>query len=242
VIPLAPSLDVVGLLARSARELSEALAVAAPGRGRDLALDRVLVPADADRYTDEATARGLAAAGRRLSERCGRPMEAVDVSWLVDGTVGDLFARIQGREIWAQHSEWVTENIECLAPDVQTRLRRCEALAGDADEIVEADLADREAHAARLAGLLGEGAVLLWPVLPRRGPLRAWSDDELLAYRGECFRLTAPSSLGRGPQVVFPGEHAGGRFAGSVLGPVGTDEAVLDLVRRLGDDRAAVRL
>ena len=68
------------------------------------------------------------------------------------------------------------------------------------------------------------------------------SDEELLGYRLDCFRLTAPSSLGRAPQVVFPGRHGDALFAGSVLGPIGRDEALIEIVGRLarGGGRVSV--
>ena len=42
----------------------------------------------------------------------------------MNSDVGQLFMRLQSREIWTQHGAWATENMEYLAPDVQTRLRR----------------------------------------------------------------------------------------------------------------------
>ena len=106
--------------------------------------------------------------------------------------------------------------------------------------VVAADLSEREAYAARLADLLADSAVMVLPVLPRRGPLVAWSDEELLGYRIDCFRLTAPSSLGRAPQVVFPGRHGDAPFAGSLLGPIGRDEALIEIVGRLARDGGRV--
>jgi amidase len=240
VIPLAPSLDVVGFLGRDPGTLLSALATASPGAASPFDVRRVVVPAGPEGYTDEGTARALVAAALRIGEALGCEVEEIDIGPLVSAEVGDLFARVQGREIWREHAGWVRANIGALAADVQTRLRRCEALAADPAGVVRADLAEREAYSARLADLLADSSVMVLPVLPRRGPLVAWSDEELLGYRHDCFRLTAPSSLGRAPQVVFPGRHGDAPFAGSVLGPAGRDDALVEIVGRLARDGARV--
>lgn len=240
VIPLAPSMDVVGFLGRDPEAILTALTTASPTPASRFEVRRVWMPADPERYTDDGTARALAAAARRVGELLGCEVEEIEIGPFVSAAVGDLFARVQGREIWREHAGWVRANAGALAADVRTRLRRCEALASDPASVVEADLSAREVYSARLAGLLDDSTVMMLPVLPRRGPLVAWSDEELLGYRLDCFRLTAPSSLGRAPQVVFPGRHGDALFAGSVLGPIGRDDALIEIVGRLARDGGRV--
>ncbi|HEV7807546.1 MAG TPA: amidase family protein [Solirubrobacteraceae bacterium] len=243
VLPLARSLDAVGVLARSPDVLEAVFRVVAqsPSDGTRV-ITRVLRPKDPSDYTDAHAAAALTSVATKAAASLGCDVEELDVSGLVSPDVGNLFARIQSREIWAEHAEWVTQNIEHLAPDVQTRLRRCQALSEDDPATIEADLAEREAYAARLRDLIGEESVLALPVLPERGPKLAWSDDDLLAYRGRCFRLTAPSSLGRGPQVVVPMRFEGAACAGSFLGPIGSDESLLAMVRELAGNGEAIDL
>jgi amidase len=217
VLPLAPSLDVVGFLAREPALLDAALAAATtpPAGG---ALRRVLLPRDPSAYADA----DIAAAARAT----GLEVEPVDVGALVNAEVADLFARVQGREIWREHGAWAAAELEHLAPDVQARLRRCEALSRDSAAAIRADVEARDAYRRDVVELLGADTVLALPVLPRRGPLRAWDADELGAFRAACFRLTAPSSLGGVPEVVVP---AGGGAAVGFVGPPGADRALLRL-------------
>jgi amidase len=242
VIPLAPSMDVVGFLGRDPETILTAVTTVSPRAPSRFEVRRVWMPARPERYTDEVTARALPAAALRIGELLGCEVEEIDIGPFVSNAVGDLFARVQGREIWSEHAGWVRANAGALAADVQTRLRRCEALSADPVSVAAADLSEREAYAARVADLLADSAVMMLPVLPRRGPLVAWSDEELLGYRLDCFRLTAPSSLGRAPQVVFPGRHGDALFAGSVLGPIGRDEALIEIVGGLarGGGRVSV--
>jgi amidase len=240
VIPLAPSLDVVGFLGRDAETILAALTTVSPRAASRFEVGRVRVPRGLERYTDGGTATGLGAAARRMGEALGCEVEEIDIDPFVSAGVGDLFARVQGREIWSEHADWVRANIGALAADVQARLRRCETLASDPAGVVRADLSEREAYAARLADLLADSSVMVLPVLPRRGPLMAWSGEELLRFRSGCFRLTAPSSLGRAPQVVFPGRHGETLFAGSVLGPSGRDDALIEIIGGLARDGGRV--
>lgn len=242
VIPLAPSLDVVGFLGRDAETILAALTTVSPRAASRLEVSRVLVPTVLERYTDGGTATGLRAAARRIGAVLSCQVEEIDIDPFVSAEVGDLLARVQGREIWSEHADWVRANVGALAPDVQARLRRCETLAADPAVVVRTDLAEREAYASRLADLLADSAVMVLPVLPRRGPLVAWSDEDLLRFRRDLFRLTAPASLGRAPQVVFPCRHGETVFAGSVLGPIGRDEALVEIVGALARGGARVLL
>jgi amidase len=224
VLPLAPSLDVVGFLAREPDPLARTLRVLAPALGADV-LARVLVPTD--------LGHALIRLGRTVADAAEAGVENVAVGSLVDARTGDLHARIQGREIWAHHGDWVTANLDHLATDVQTRLRRCEALSRDDRDAIDADLRARAAYAEDIVARLGADAVLALPVLPRRGPLRAWSDAELATFRTECFRLTAPSSLSGCPQAVVSVSLAGSPRSLGLLGPRGSDHALLELAGRV---------
>ena len=232
-VPLARSLDVVGLLARAPTLLEAALTATSPGATKPVGLRRVLVPAELASRNEPETWMVLNVVAKLAAQEFECRVEEVEASLLVSAAVGDLFGRIQGREIWSEHAEWIMANMTYLASDVQTRLRRCEVLSHDASDVVEADRDAREAYCQRLRALLDEGALMLLPVVPRRGPDRGWTEEQLLGYRLECFRLAAPSSLAGIPQVVVPARGRARTVPLGFLGPSGSDEALLDLSRRL---------
>jgi amidase len=162
----------------------------------------------------------------------GCSIEAVDCSSLVDAEVGDLFARIQSREIWNEHGSWVDANLSYLAPDVQSRLRRSRELSGDPGISKTEDREARSVYTHKVSSLLQGNKVLVLPVVPRRGPMVRWTDDELLSYRVACFRLTGPSSLTGFPQVVIPTSRDTGNVpAVGVLGPAYSDLGLIELAR-----------
>jgi amidase len=238
MLPLAPSFDTVGLLARHPALLAKTLAVLAPTPRPVRQAHRVLLA------TDLGAREALVRLARRLADAAGGGLSEVRGATLVNDDTGDLFARLQGREIWQQHGAWVTEHASHLAEDVQARLRRCRSLSEEPEDAKAADGEARRAYTAVVHDLLGGDAVLVLPVVPGRGPLRAWSAEELVDYRVKCFRLTAPSSLSGAPQVVIPVATAGRSqpVPAAIVGWPGSDPALLGLAERLADgaERVAV--
>jgi amidase len=108
--------------------------------------------------------------------------------------------------------------------------------------VIDADLAARDKYKREVDELLENDSVLLLPVVPERGPLKAWADDELLAYRVACFRLTAPSSLAGAPQVVLPTSAEAGYVPLGLLAQAGSDRLLLNLVDNLAKGDPSVAL
>ncbi len=235
VIPLAPSFDVVGLMGRRPELLTRAGAVLGLMAQGSRTAQRVLLGTAPLEHLACAAQKALTKLAQHVGEIVHCAVTEVSAATLVSVEAGDLFARLQGREIWQQHAAWVTENGRHLADDVQTRLRRCKALSEDPDETKSADKEARRAYTADFEDLVGADGILILPVVPRRGPLRSWSPDELLAYRTECFRLTAPSSLTGAPEVVMPVSTGDARGIVSValLGWRDSDHSLLSIAERL---------
>ena len=128
VIPLAPSLDVVGLMARRPDILTKAMTVLAPTARPLQKPRRVLLATDLLERREGAAHEALAKLAQRVADVADCRVIEVEGAGLVHSDIGDLFARLQGREIWQQHAGWIAGNLSYLADDVQTRLRRCEEL------------------------------------------------------------------------------------------------------------------
>jgi amidase len=229
VIPFAPSFDVVGLLAQSSALMKVVFETLTTRRSPTIPIVRVLLPADLG--SDQDTRESVAAArlARRVESLTGAEVVPVAFGSFVDDSVGSLFARIQGREIWANHGEWVSSNIEHLAGEVQTRLRVCESRASDPDEVQEQDRRLCDAYRSELHDLIQPGTVAILPIRPRRGPLRAWSAEQLGEFRAECFRLMAPSSLSGLPQMAVPTTWGGEYVSLGIIGAANSDEMLIEL-------------
>lgn len=236
VLPLADSLDTVGIMASSMGVVGRVLRVLAPEfmAAPPRPISKLLVPVDILDGLSASDSRLFRETCEEVSERASLEIVDVMAADYVSADVGDLFARIQGREIWGNHGTWVADYGEDLLEDVRVRLQRCEALASDSLETIDADLRARVGYSGQFHTLLASGGVLALPVVPYRGPLLSASDEDLLAFRVASFRMTAPSSLVGGPQAVVqtPSKTAGWKPPFSLVGLPGDDVSILELLDR----------
>jgi amidase len=239
VLPLARSFDVVGFLARDPELLRRALDVAAPSRPVGPAPVRILFPDDiwaTQSPRDEAAARSMSV---RIGQALDVEVVASPMSRLVDPAAGELLARLQSREIWDQHSTWVTNNIESLADDVQARLRTCQSLAADSSDASQLDQAARARYVSALSRSIPAGAIAIMPVWSRRGPRLAWTAAELLDFRRAAFQLAAPCTLGGGSQIVIPTVHDSWYTPLGLIGAPHSDDMLIDIAITLSTDTAS---
>lgn len=242
VLPLAPSFDVVGLFATRVATLTDALAVLAPRLRRRQAPVKLQIAADSFAAVDRECARIGRAVAEQAAALTESPLAEISFAPFTDPDIGDLFSRLQSREIWDHHADWVEANSGALAEDVRSRLERCERLSLDSDDVRSADLTSRQELCARFGEAVPPGTVLVLPILPRFGPKRSWTAQQLVEFRTDCFRLTAPASLTGAPQVVWTVRGAAGRSVGiGLLTAPGDDYTLLDLVTRLSEWSAEVR-
>lgn len=243
VVPLAPSLDVPGAMSRSLESLALTMKVlSAESATVSHHLETILYPSDlSDRVGPEVDA-AMEAFAWRLADVTGGTARAVEIEHLVSSDVGDLFARIQGREIWSNHSQWIEKFGDKLAEDVQLRLARCKAWSSDATSLKDEDQAARTGYVEQVEEVLGSSAMLLLPVLPSRGPMLSWTSEQLLSYRLQCFRLTAPSSLCGLPQLAVPILHGDRYVSLGLVGPAGSDDALMDVTLRLAGSAFSISL
>jgi amidase len=236
VLPLAPSFDTVGFLAADPGLIGQLLAavgVDLEGSGpRQTRIHgtRVIVPAGLDGSVSPQTAQAVRSTARGVAGVTGGEVREVDLSDLLHAEVADLFARLQGRELWAGHGSWLAENIGALAPDVAARVRRAEQLSASPDADKRADQGARAGYVTALEERLPVDAVAVLPVFPDLPPLRTALLAEITEFRALAFRFTTPASLSGRPELVIPVRRTvGGAPRGvGLLGPRGSDA---DLVR-----------
>jgi amidase len=83
-----------------------------------------------------------------------------------------------------------------------------------------------------LGDLLGEDGVLVLPTVPCAAPRADSTPDEMGAFRERAIRLLCWSGLSGFPQISVPlGTVDGAPFGISLLGPAGSDMALIRLAR-----------
>src|SRR5215469_9376595 len=203
---LAPSFDVVGVLTADPALIGPAFSVLSSApvpAGNDVLEVRVPTRASIS-FVDDETMDSMYSTADALSAVYECRVIQCDLSEFINPDIGDLFARLQGREIWSEHSQWISENKSHLADDVRTRLERAERLSMSSDEEKAEDKAAREKYRKDFQGFYNASSILVLPVLTDLAPLRTSPADELLKFRTKSFQLTAPSSLTGCPQLVLP--------------------------------------
>jgi amidase len=130
VLPLAPSFDTVGVLARDLTALQHVLEAMANMRAGE-SVRRVLVPADVLTEVSEATSDAVRSVAGALAQSSGCELAERELGTLCNSEVVDLFARIQARQAWTTHGPWLAANMGDLAPDVAGRIRRGQDLSAD---------------------------------------------------------------------------------------------------------------
>ncbi len=234
VQPFAPSLDTVGWFARDAallrrvgRVLLEAPGGSAAGQGVPPSFTRLRIATDAFALADA----NVAAALREAAGRLGAADEDIT---LLDGPPADWLAAydtLQNAEIRGTLGPWIQATRPHFGPAIAPRFERLWSLR---EEDITRWTAWRAMQTARLHTLFQPGDCWLLPT----SPMPALPLDANGALRGrfysQALALGAIAGLAGLPQLTLPITTLDGLPSGlplglSLIGPPGSDEALLDL-------------
>jgi amidase len=230
IVKLQPSFDTVGWFAREAEifaRLGDALLPAAP-RPK---LQRLLIARDAVAVTDpgviDALAQAIAAAQPRFDTT-----DAIDVAPDGDLEQWRQIARcISAAEAWAVHGTWIERAAPGFAPPIAERFAWAKTVS--AEDRAQAE-AQRRTIRARVADQLGSDSVICLPTAPGPAPRLDTSGEAVEAFRQRAQRLTCIAGLTGLPQITIPAARLSGLPIGlSLIGPAGSDGALLALCRQL---------
>jgi amidase len=166
----------------------------------------------------------------RAATTFGEP-SAADLSGFLPDELYRCFRHIQSHEAWAVHGNWIKAGARGLGPGVRERFEFGSTI--DA-ATVEAASKRRTAFRAALGSLLGDDGFLVMPTAPGAAPLKDTPHEALQAYRERALRLLCLSGLSGFPQITLPlGRVDDAPFGLSLLGPAGSDLALIELGRKL---------
>ncbi|CAN7600614.1 amidase [Mesorhizobium sp. LjNodule214] len=231
---LAPSLDTFGWFADDI-ETYEAVGKLLLGRDpHQHALNRPLSigwldafvagPAEAAEYA-EMKARAAAVFGEPAPVEHGFASLPDELYW--------CFRRLQAYEAWQVHGDWIAAGEPHLGPGVDERFGFGRAVD---TRTAEAEATRRLIFRTELAKSLGNHGFLVLPTVPGPAPLVNGTAEQLQAYRERALHLLCLSGLSGFPQITLPlGSVDGAPFGLSLLGPSGSDIALIRLGRKLLD-------
>jgi amidase len=234
LVPLSPGFDTVTWLARDASIFRAVARVLLPADGSPLrsGVRAVHVFDDAWALADAEFAAPLARVTDGLARHAGvGPQHSRIAS---DASLHDwrqIYNTVGAHEAWQVHGAWIRE----------TRPHFGDAITGRWQ--IAAHTTDAEAAAARTAmarireevrRVLGASGVAVLPSAASLALLRDTDAEHVNAVRLRTMAITCIAGLAGLPQVNLPLQAAGGEPLGvSLLGPVGSDRALIELATRL---------
>ncbi|PBB43397.1 amidase [Mesorhizobium sp. WSM3866] len=143
------------------------------------------------------------------------------------------FRRLQAFEAWQVHGGWISAGGHGLGPGVDERFGFGRTID---PKTVEAETARRAAFRSEFGKLLGNDGFLVLPTVPGAAPLKTSTPEQFQAYRERALHLLCLAGLSGFPQITLPlGSVDGAPFGLSLLGPSGSDVALIGLGRTILD-------
>lgn len=229
-MPLAPSFDTFGWFAKDIGTYEKVAEVLFAPHPLKVLLRPLHLPALDAFFLGEAEATEYRRMVTVTSMLLGEPR----VGPALTNSVDDLywcFRKLQSHEAWTSHGRWISERDRGLGPGVKERFEFGSTIAAATAALEEKR---RAGFRAELAEILGDDGVLVLPTVPGAAPLKSLTFDATQAYRERALHLLCLSGLSGFPQITLPiGSVDAAPFGISLLGPAGSDLALIRLGRRI---------
>ena len=230
-LDLAPSLDTCGWFAR---DISTFARVGEVLLGEDSHRlpdkPRLLWPQKLWSLVTPEAAEALQAAVARVTDLLG-PVTQVQATQESFDTLYWNFRYVQSHEAWLTDGPLIERHAPTLGPGVAERFAWSRAVT---DAQITAGRAFRTAFTQQFRTLIGDDCVLLMPTMPDIAPLRSSSEASLEDYRNKAIQMLCLAGLSGCPQLSMPlAQRDGAPLGLSLLGPVGSDRALIELAARI---------
>ncbi|MBB6732033.1 amidase [Cohnella sp. CBP 2801] len=231
VIPLAPSFDTVGWMARDWETLlrvGQALIGGQEATSDGAEFRRLIVAGDAwetaDRDCRQSLAGPLAVLEAMMDSRRTTLAPQGLAAWAA------TFRTLQGYEIGLAHGEWIAGRQPRFGPGIAERFAWAGTLRlEDRDRALPA----RERIREELIALLGDDGLLVIPTAPCTAPRIGLAGAEIERTRAKVMQLSCIAGLGGLPQVTMPFRSQDGLPVG--LSFIAGPRRDLRLLRWVGD-------
>ena len=224
--PLAKSFDTLGWFARDTQTLLKVGKVILGDEPQQVIDSKIIIPKQAlGVLSNELQAIFMHKVKEIFKDF---QVEELDLEWMQLRNFAETFRVIQAREIWLEHGEWASQNLEHFGPGIKQRF----SIARDISE--EAANSSREVRKAiqmQLNQILKPNTMFLVPTASNLAPLLTSSAEELEQFRKDTFQLVSIAGLGGLPQVNIPAFKINGcGFGISLIGAHDSDLQILDFI------------
>lgn len=137
------------------------------------------------------------------------------------------FRTLQAWEAWADHGAWIESRKPLMEAGIRDRFAYAATVTAEEQRAAAAVRAEIRA---RVRGLLGDDAVLVFPTAVSVAPPIGMEGDALEAFRVRNTSIQCSAGLAGVPQITLPLAEIGGLpFGISLMGPAGSDRALIAL-------------
>ena len=199
------------------------------------AMPQVLVAADVLALLEPRVQEVFMQTLERLSGLIGTPLPVKTATPSFDALYW-AFRHIQGYEAWQNHGETITRHGLQLGPGVAERFAWSSKIT---PQQMEEHSNVRQRFTEDFLRLLGNDRVIVLPSMPDIAPLLSDSEEVLENYRNQAVRMLCLAGLSGCPQISLPLMTLDGApFGFSIIGPQGSDQALIRLSRKFIDELA----
>ncbi len=234
---LAPSFDTCGWFARDIDTFARVGQVllqedTCPLPDGSPAMPQVLVAADVLALLAPHVQAVFMQTLERLAGLIGTPLPVKTATPSFDALYW-AFRHIQGYEAWHSHGQTIRRHDLQLGPGVAERFAWSSQIS---DAQMDEHSTVRHRFSVDFQQLLGEDRVIVLPSMPDIAPLLSDSEEALDNYRNQAIRMLCLAGLSGCPQISLPlMQLDGAPFGFSIVGPRGSDQALIRLSKRFID-------
>ncbi|MCA1202218.1 amidase [Priestia flexa] len=196
LIPLAPSFDTVGFMAKDINTMLDVASVLFAFQATAPSFENVVGVNNLFELTDEEACKKV----EILLEDHAVSYKNLQLSYKLSECM-EAFRTLQGIEIWRAHGEWIKRYNPTFGPDVAERFEWASTLK-------EEDMSDakqiRDTITKELTHLLDGQTILVLPTAPGVAPLKNAVGPELQNRRLYTLQMTCLAGLAGLPQLTIP--------------------------------------
>lgn len=229
VIPLAPSFDTVGWMARGAEILANVGDCLLPSQETGSYKNFYHLEEAWDLVETSSISETLLMFRDQLL-----PGQCFRTCHLPGATLPELtetFRILQGWEAWQSHGEWIGRNHPEFGKDIAGRFAAASTMKKDDAYRQAAQL--KAGFSQRLRNFLGADSLIVIPTTYGSAPKRNATFEESEKVRAQTMKLTCIAGVSGLPQVTVPILNNGRPVGLSFVSGYGTDRQLLELIRQL---------
>jgi len=228
VVPLAPSFDTVGWMARDADVLERVGQCLLPESDSTASFQRFYLLSEAWDQVDSESAQEVLHAFINEHFSSGQ-LETASLPEATPAELAETFRILQGYEAWQSHGEWIERYHPHFAKDVGGRFIAASKMKKDAAYHHASQL--KQQFTEKIRAFLGANGILIIPTTYGPAPKRDASFEESEKIRARTMKLTCIAGVSGLPQVTVPLNDHGHPIGLSFVSGYGTDRKLLQYIK-----------